>query len=227
MAIKLHYTVVGSGEPLVLLHGNGESSAYFTAQKEFFSDYYRVIALDTRGHGSSPRGTKEFTLAQFVEDLKNFLDEQALTHINLLGFSDGGNIALLFALKYPTYIKKMILNGANLFADGLRGEELIPLCITYGKVAERAKTDTTAIAQKELLALMIKEPRLQATELAVLSMPVLVLAGTKDMVRDEHTRLIAASIPGAELCILPGDHFIAATASASFNAHVLAFLKSS
>ena len=55
MDIKLHYREKGSGEPLILLHGNGESSAYFIHQLNYFSKWYRVIAVDTRGHGFSPR----------------------------------------------------------------------------------------------------------------------------------------------------------------------------
>ena len=98
MDIKLHYEEAGEGFPLVLLHGNGEDHTYFKRQMEPFSQSYRVIAVDTRGHGLSPRGTAPFTLEQFAEDLKEFLDGLGVVHCHLLGFSDGGNIALLFAL---------------------------------------------------------------------------------------------------------------------------------
>ena len=66
MSISLFYIEQGSGEPLILLHGNGENGAYFSNQISFFSKRYRVIVPDTRGHGQSPRGTAPFTLAQFV-----------------------------------------------------------------------------------------------------------------------------------------------------------------
>ena len=74
MEFQLYYTEQGQGTPFVLLHGNGESSDYFSHQIEHFSKTYRVIAVDTRGHGKSPRGDAPFTLAQFVEDLKQLLD---------------------------------------------------------------------------------------------------------------------------------------------------------
>ena len=73
--MELYYQEKGAGQPLVLLHGNGEDSTYFKAQIEYFSARYRVIAIDTRGHGRSPRGTAPFTLKQFAEDLKSTLDE--------------------------------------------------------------------------------------------------------------------------------------------------------
>ena len=68
MDIKLHFTEKGAGEPLILLHGNGESSEYFIHQIGYFSSKYRVIAVDTRGHGRSPRGSAAFTIRQFAEE---------------------------------------------------------------------------------------------------------------------------------------------------------------
>lgn len=100
MDIKLNYIEKGEGTPLVLLHGNGGSLECFKSQIEYFSKKYRVIALDTRGHGKSPRGDKPFTIKQFADDLKDFLDDLGIKRAILLGFSDGGNIALTFALKY-------------------------------------------------------------------------------------------------------------------------------
>ena len=63
--IKLYYQEKGKGEPFVLLHGNNSSSEYFKKQIEYFSSKYRVIAVDTRGHGKSPRGEKPFNMNQF------------------------------------------------------------------------------------------------------------------------------------------------------------------
>lgn len=63
MEIKLHYQEKGEGEPMILLHGNGEDGSYFAHQMDYFSRNYRVIVVDTRGHGQSPRGTAPFTIA--------------------------------------------------------------------------------------------------------------------------------------------------------------------
>ena len=93
MEIQLHWEETGEGKPLILLHGNGEDGTYFRGQMEAFSHKYRVIAVDTRGHGKSPRGTAPFSLGQFTEDLKDFLDEMGIEKGIFLGFSDGGNIA--------------------------------------------------------------------------------------------------------------------------------------
>lgn len=101
MDIELHYEERGAGEPLILLHGNGGDCSYFSGQMDAFARRFRTIALDTRGHGASPRGKKPFTISQFADDLANFMDERGIARAHLLGFSDGGNIALVFALRHP------------------------------------------------------------------------------------------------------------------------------
>ena len=72
MDIQHHFIEAGQGEPLILLHGNGEDSSYFGGQIDVFARYYRVYALDTRGHGKTPRGEAPFTIRQFAEDLLGF-----------------------------------------------------------------------------------------------------------------------------------------------------------
>ena len=67
MDIALHYIKKGSGTPLLLLHGNGESGDYFVHQIDEFAQYFTVYAIDTRGHGKSPRGTAPFTISQFAD----------------------------------------------------------------------------------------------------------------------------------------------------------------
>ena len=222
--IALHCVERGSGFPLLLLHGNGESSEYFKSQLEAFSKTFSVIAVDTRGHGASPRGTAPFTLDRFAEDLKEFLDSRRLERIFLLGFSDGANVALLFTLRYPRYVEKLVLNGANLFPVGVKLSVQLPIWLGWAAASLVSRFDKKAVEKRELLALMVKEPRISPSELAGLRVPTLVIAGNRDMIRDSHTRLIAASIPDAELRIIEGGHFIAAENSERFNREVLDFL---
>ena len=118
--IQLHYLTKGSGEPLILLHGNGGNSGFFKYQLSYFSRKYQVIAVDTRGHGRSKSGSKKFSLEQFAEDLKNFLDEKGITKAHILGFSDGANIGLIFALRYQERVQSLILNSGNLYPEGLQ-----------------------------------------------------------------------------------------------------------
>lgn len=225
MDIRLFYREQGDGEPLVLLHGNGESGAYFAQQIPVFAKQYHVYAVDTRGHGQTPRGEKPFTLSQFADDLRDFLDEHGIEKAHILGFSDGGNIALLFALRYPERVKSLILNGANLEPKGVRFRYYAEILLTYRLAKLRAKRSETAKRTADLYALMVNEPHIAPESLASLTAPVLVIAGTHDMIAEKHTRLIARSIPNAQLCLLDGDHFIAAKHPQVFNDAVLAFLE--
>lgn len=226
MDIQLHYTEQGTGLPLILLHGNGEDSSYFVHQIDHFSKRYRVIALDTRGHGQSPRGVKPFSIKQFAEDLHDFMNEKGIEKASLLGFSDGGNIALTFALKHPERVERLILNGANLFPSGVKPRYQWPIVMGYHIAKCFAKKSEEAKRNADLLALMVNEPQIQPSELARLTMPVLVVAGTKDMIKESHTRLIYKSLPNAKLALIEGDHFIANKNPEAFNAAVSGFLKS-
>lgn len=220
--MKLYYEEKGMGQPMVLLHGNGEDSSYFKNQIEYFSKKYRVIAVDTRGHGKSERGTAPFTLRQFAGDLKQFLDEMGLRRIILLGFSDGGNIALIFTILHPQYVDRLILNGANLTPSGMKAGVIGSIYCSYLKAClAGAKGDKK---KKELLQLMLREPHIRPVYPKTMRKPVLVIAGTRDMIRTGHTKKIHRLIPGSRLCLINGTHFIASENSREFNRAVEWFL---
>ena len=209
---------------MILLHGNGENCGYFEHQIPYFSKEYRVIAIDTRGHGQSPRGEKPFTIKQFAEDLYDFLDEKGIEKAILLGFSDGGNIAMEFALRHPEKVEKLVLNGANLFPSGVKPLYQWPIEIGYRIAKLFAKKSEKAKQNAEMLGLMVNEPHIEPSQLAALTMPVLVVASTKDMIKEKHTRLIYKSLPNAQLAILAGDHFVANKNFETFNKAVETFL---
>ena len=210
----------------MLLHGNGENSGYFHYQLEEYSKHYHVYAPDTRGHGRTPRGTAPFSISQFADDLKGFLDEKGIEKAHILGFSDGANIAMVFALRYPQYVDKLILNGGNLNGAGVKVRVQLPIILGYRIASLFAKKSDGAKANAEMLGLMVNDPSLKPAQLASIRAETLVIAGTKDMIKDSHTRLIARSIPKSRLEIIEGDHFIAANRHEIFDPIVLDFLKS-
>ncbi|HJC66600.1 MAG: alpha/beta hydrolase [Lachnospiraceae bacterium] len=220
----MHYEEKGDGEPLVLLHGNGEDLGYFAGQMEYFRETYRVIALDTRGHGESERGTAPFTLEQFGRDLYDCLRKMETGPVHLLGFSDGGNIALAFGREHPEMVRSLILNGANLDPWGVKLSVQLPIVAGYGMVSLLAPFLRDCRRKKEILGLMVREPHYEKADLEALTMPVLVIAGDRDMIRESHTRRIAREIKGSRLIILPGSHFLAKENKEAFNRAVEAFL---
>lgn len=227
MDIKLHYIEKGNGEPFILLHGNGEDGTYFTSQIDYFSKSYRVIAVDTRGHGKSPRGDAPFSIRQFAEDLYDFMTEKGIESANILGFSDGGNIALIFAANHPEKVKRLILNGANLDAKGVKPSVQIPIVIGYRIASLFAAKSAEAERNAEMLGLMVNEPDIDVNELHKITIKTLVIAGTRDMIKTKHTQKIYEALPNAGIVFIPGNHFIANKNPAAFNRAVEEFLLSS
>ena len=225
MDITHFYVEKGQGNPLILLHGNGEDHTYFDHHIDVFAQHYHVYALDTRGHGQTPRGTRPFTIRQFADDLLAFMDARHIERAHLLGFSDGGNIAMIFALRYPERVDRLILNGANLDTTGVKRRIQIPIEIGYRIARLFAKRSTSAQQHADLLGLMVNDPNIPVESLARIQAKTLVIAGTNDMIKGKHTRLIAANIPDAQLVIIQGNHFIANKQSEAFNRAVLHFLR--
>ncbi|MCI9440314.1 MAG: alpha/beta hydrolase [Ruminococcus sp.] len=225
MDIALYYQEKGNKEPFILLHGNGENSSYFKNQIDYFSDRYRVIALDTRGHGKSPRGNEPFTIEQFSRDLYDFMEGLGISDAVILGFSDGANIAMKFAIKYPNKVRVLILNGGNLNPKGIKRTIQIPIEIGY-KIAKRfASKSPDAKKNAEMLGLMVNDPNIELRELSKITAPTLVICGSSDMIKESHTKEIAEKIPNAKLSIMKGDHFIANKRYVTFNKEVEDFLK--
>ena len=224
MDIKLNYREQVDGYPLILLHGNGEDSSCFRHQLEYFSKEYRVIAIDTRGQGESPRGTAPFTFEQFAQDLEDFMDEHGIFRANILGFSDGGITALIFALTRPERVNKLILNGANLDPEGVV-EPLRTKIQEKAKEAAQTKDESAENMQRYENLRQMAEPSIDPKELSKVEAPTLVIVGTQDLIEGAHTKLIYSSLPNAELVFVQGDHFIAYDNPVAFNEAVDKFLK--
>lgn len=225
MDIELYYQKKGNGEPFLFLHGNGENSSYFKNQIDYFQSKYHVIALDTRGHGKSPRDDAPFTIEQFSCDLYDFMKIHAISNAVILGFSDGANIAMKFAMKHPDMLKALILNGGNLNPKGVKRTTQIPIEIGYKIARKFAAKSADAKRNAEMLGLMVNEPHIEICELSLITIPTLVICGTKDMIKESHTKKIAENLPNAKLTIVRGNHFIANKSPAEFNQAVDSFLE--
>ncbi len=201
MAGPLWAAQTGSGPPLVLLHGNGETHRVFDRMVPLLSARHRLVGLDSRGGGGSPRGDGPLTIAQMADDVDDALDALGLQGVDLLGFSDGGNIALALALRHPGRIGRLVVVGANLFPAGLRASSIVPMRLAHRAAGLVDHPRARALAER--LSLMTQDPRIDPADLAAVEVPTLVVAGRYDVVRPEHTRLIAGSLPDARLRTVP------------------------
>lgn len=223
--IKIYYEEYGSGEPLLLLHGNGQSIAAFNQQIPELAKKYRVIAADTRGHGKTEDKGEKFTYDLFAEDMNALLDKLHIDSADIVGWSDGGNTGLIMAMKYPKKVKKLVTMGAVVFSDSTVVSQDLLNELKFG--IEEMKSAKTPEEKNELKKAMLlrDEPKHKFAELAKIKCPVLVMAGEKDIVKLNHTKAIAASIPKGELYIAPKKtHYFPQEDAAEFNRVVLAFL---
>ena len=207
-ADKINYVEKGTGKPLILLHGNGENLSIFNKFSDVFSQKFRVIAIDTRGHGKTPMGEENFSLYQFAEDLKEFMDFHNIEKANILGFSDGGNIALIFASRYPERVIKLIANGANSKPSGMKNFIHIGMWLVYVLACALSGISKKQAKIKMLYKIMLFEPNLTDEDLKKISAPTLILTGTDDMIKEKESKYLANTIPNAEICFVLGGHFI-------------------
>ena len=191
--VKLYYNVVGTGSPLILIHGNGESHEIFDEAVKLLSEHFTCYLLDSRGHGQSQK-VSEYHYADMAEDVYQFIQALSLQNITFYGFSDGGIIGLLLASRYPDLFGRMIISGAN----------TSPAAIS-GWVEEAFQNWRQIMKKSALFKLMMTEPDITREQLAAIQIPTLVLAGSEDVIDETDTRFIAESIPGADLRILPGE----------------------
>jgi len=223
---RLNCRIYGSGGPaLLFLHGNGEDGGCFLKQIEPFSGSYRLYVLDSRGHGESERGGKPMSIAQLARDALCAMTALGLEKASVIGFSDGGNIALQMALFAQERIARMVLAGANLNPQGLKNKVRLEIALQYAAQWLLSKVSPKWGARAEITGLMMGQPNVDPARLRAIRIPALVLAGEHDMIKDYHTRLIASSLIHSELVILPeADHFIFSGASERTNEEILSFL---
>ena len=206
--IRIYYEEYGSGQPLLLLHGNRGSIADFSGLIPGLSEQFLVIAVDTRGQGRSYDDNRLYTYDLFAQDMTALLDHLQLDSVNVLGWSDGGNTGLIMAMKYPKKVKKLATMGANIFID----ETVVDPSIfkVFQEQLDEIKDDSSFHANNErrLIRLALTEPRHRFSELESIQCPVLVMAGENDVIKLEHTKQISEHIPHSQLVIFPkGTHY--------------------
>lgn len=225
---NIHFEIYGSGEKnVLLLHGNGESSAHFEKVFEPWSKDYSLIAMDSRGQGKSSFGVKKLTINQIAKDAFALLEALNVEKTYVVGFSDGANVAMSMLLNDENgIIEKAVLAGGNLNPKGIKEIYQMPIEMGFKMLAKKAMKESSARKKLAVMALMVREPNVQAEELSKIKVPVLVMAGSRDMVKEKHTRLIASSIPNAKLEIIKGcDHAVFYNGAEKSAGLVLDFLK--
>jgi pimeloyl-ACP methyl ester carboxylesterase len=200
---KIYYAVRGSGPTLVFLHGGGDSGEHsFARQLDVFSEHHQIVAPDQVGQGRTPEVPGELSYTSMMEDTASLLRMLKLRHVDVVGFSDGGILALMLAVRHPELVHRLVISGVNIAPEGLRPEDLEEL-----RATQTAKPKTIDEKLARLWFTSPTEAELNLGLLAKISEPVLLISGDRDAITLEHTLKIFHALPDAQLCVLPGtDH---------------------
>jgi pimeloyl-ACP methyl ester carboxylesterase len=200
---RIYYAVRGSGSTLVLLHGGGDSGEHsFVRQLDVFSEHHRIVAPDQVGQGRTPDVPGPLSYTSMMEDTGALLQLLKLRNADVVGFSDGGILALMLAVRHPELVRRLVISGVNISPEGLTAENLEGL--------RAGQTVTPRTIDEKLARLWLTSPtesELSVALLAQITQPVLLISGDRDAITLEHTLQIFHALPHAELCVLPGtDH---------------------
>lgn len=191
--VTLFYQKSGQGSPILLLHGNGESNEIFDKLIPQLNRHFTVYAIDSRGHGKSSK-VKTLDYNHMAEDIAEFIKILNIDRPMIYGFSDGGIVGLILAIKYPDLLSRLMISGANVQPTGIKKKYLRIIRLIY------------TFTRSSKYYLMLTKPDISDEELRKITVKTLVLAGSNDIIEEEHTRHIAACIANSDLKILEGEN---------------------
>src|SRR5262249_11873741 len=233
--IRMYVESEGTGPPLLLLHGGAVNGMQFSKQRPEFRRTHRLIVPDCCAQGRTTDRPGPLTYHDMAEDMVALLDHLRVPRVDVMGWSDGGDIGLDMAIHHPERIAHLVTFGANFTPDGLN-----PADVAWNRTATADSFGTGMRvawsrlnpepehykdAMNKILEMWRTEPNFTPDELARIRARTLVCAGEHDLIRPEHTAALAHAIPGAEEWIVPGaSHGAMIERPDLVNPKVLAFL---
>lgn len=215
--LRTYYEVHGEGEPVVLLHGGGMTAESWSQRVPALARRYRVFVPERRGHGRTPDSDGPMSYEGMAAETAGFLDELGVGRARVVGWSDGGSVAMHLALSRPDLVAKLVVIGALAGNDGATGgmsdllsgseESQALLRMMFQPLYAALSPDGPGhfeVALAKWLSMWQEGPGLAVSDLAKISAPVLVMQGDHDGVRVEHSAEIARTVPDAQLAVLPG-----------------------
>ncbi|MBR4859642.1 MAG: alpha/beta hydrolase [Clostridia bacterium] len=209
---KIEYGIYGNlnGEPLLLLPPNGgDMHCFDDSILPEMSKHFKVIAVSPRGTGNSDwvEGTMNFETMS--DDLAIILDYLKIEKTNIFGFSDGGNLGVVFTLRYQDRVKSLVIMGSNINTLGTNTFDQIQITWQYLVLCVEAwiKGDRDTKIRRDIKGMMVGQPSLTFKDISAIKVPVLNIYGEHDMIQRWHSKMITKSIEGAEeLMIVGGGH---------------------
>lgn len=226
--INIYTEQYGNGKPLLLIHGNGGSIHSMSKIIPFFSQKYKVIAIDSRAHGKSVDPGDSLSFEMIADDNAALLEQMHIDSAYVIGWSDGGIVALLLAMRHPNKVIKLASTGANLWPDSTA---LVPYIWEDERKYHdslQTKTFTNSKEKNDWKVFMLDwlQPNIPLNALHNIVCPSLVISGDHDVINLEHTIKIYQNIPKANLWILPNSgHATLVEHTDEFNKKVYEFFE--
>jgi pimeloyl-ACP methyl ester carboxylesterase len=230
----IHFVSYGTGPAVLLLHGGlSNRLAWFSQIPALVAAGRQVVVLDVRGHGKSKLGTKNLDYHLLADDAISVMDRLRIQRADVVGWSDGGNTALVMAKNWPQRIGRIVAISANFNPEGLTPEELAETHLESSGTDYWLKRWWTGTGEhlqeleRRVKSMWRTYPRLQPADLQNIDTPILVLVGQHDVVRIAHAKKMADSLKNGTLKIVPGGHSTPVTHPIEVNAAIGAFLDGS
>jgi len=203
---SMYYETYGTGEPLLIIHGNGGSINNFMYQIPYFSQKYKVIVADSRAQGKSVDNSDSLSYEMMADDLNALLDSLRLSSCYVIGRSDGAINGLLLAIRHPDKVKRLAVTGANLWPDTSAVDPFAyNWAMNYNKNLHNQQPTARVKNERKLYHLLSYEPHITLQQLHMIKCPTLVIGGDHEIILPQHTMLIAQNISKSYLWILPNS----------------------
>jgi pimeloyl-ACP methyl ester carboxylesterase len=245
--LRVYYEVYGEGEPLLLIHGGTATCQSWASHVPAFSEHFRVFAPDSRGHGRTDNPTGEFGYRLMADDVAALIEALGLQRPLVLGYSDGGQIALELGMRYRGLARALVLGGTQFrFSEAYLEDARALLGITEGEEVDTGKLERDQpdfvdylreahghvygpgywkTYMKQIASLWLTPLRYASEDLASITDPVLLLTGDRDGACTEEAPELFRLLPNAELAVAPGsDHGFIEAKAGLFDALALDFL---
>ncbi len=204
---KMYCETYGSGQPLLMIHGNNGNISTFKRIIPYFADHYKVIVADGRSQGRSYDAKDSLTFEMMADDYASLLDQMHLDSADVIGWSDGGINALLLAIRHPNKVKKLVASGANLWPDSTAIDPKI-WNLEKERYNQLKNNTRRSPVEKEIWKFFLldwDQPHIPVASLQKIKCPSLIMGGDHDMIRQKHLELIYKNIPKANFWIVPNS----------------------
>lgn len=231
--VKIWYAVFGAGQPVIMLHGGLGNSNYWGNQVPELAKHYKVIVMDSRGHGRSTRDAEPYGYDLMASDVVGLLDYLKIDKVALVGWSDGAILGLDIAMHHPERLSKLFAFAANSDTDGVADISASAVFNAYidraGKEYEALSATPTEFGSfvDQISQMWATQPRWTADDLKKITVPTWIVDGDRDeAIKRENTEFMAANVPDAGLLILPNvSHFAFLQDPKQFTDAVLHFME--